>query len=258
MIRWNTFTVHACIASAIVASPLLAQKQNKQAAAGASACSIQTDKPDEVKSALNALTVAQLGGRPEDQQKRLKTAVGSLTQNPSKYKSNQAGHDYVLGQALVRWAQQFPESTTVNKGTMGYTDGKDQSIDPLAAADTLFSSAEKSNPDCAAEIASARLEAMRPLAIRASGLLNADSMAQAEAVINRLKVIDNKSPLSLYFQGMVAQNKKDVTSAADYFSRGAAAMPAAAGADRILMAAIEFGGAMMSRLSAHSMTGYQN
>src|SRR6185312_17096936 len=97
MIRWNTFTVHACIASAIVASPLLAQKQDKQA--GASACSIKTDKPDEVKSALNALTVAQLGGRPEDQQKRLKTAIGALTQNPSKYKDNQAGHDFVLGQA---------------------------------------------------------------------------------------------------------------------------------------------------------------
>ena len=235
MIRWNTITVHACVASAIIAFPLLAQKQDKQAAANA--CSIKTDKPDEVKSALNALTVAQLGGRPEDQQKRLKTAVAALTQNPSKYKDNQAGHDYVLGQALVRWAQQFPDSTTVSKGTLGYTEGKDQSIDLLATADTLFSSVEKSNPDCAAEVSSFRLEAMRPFAIRASNLLNTDSAAQAEAVVNRLKVIDNKSPLSLYFQGMVAQNKKDVTSAADLFSRGAAAMPAAAGADSNLKAA---------------------
>ena len=31
-------------------------------------------------------------------------------------------------------------------------------------------------------------------------------------------MIDNKSPLSLYFQGMVAQNKKDVTTAADLFT----------------------------------------
>src|SRR3569623_706982 len=172
MIRWNTFTVHACVASALIAFPLLAQKQDKQAGAGASSCSIKIDKPDEVKSAMNAITVAQLGGRPEDQQKRLKTAVASLTQNPSKYKDNQAGRDYVLGQALVRLAQQFPESTTVNKGTLGYTDGKDQSIDPLATADTLLSSAEKSNPDCAADIESVRMEAMRPLAIRASALLN--------------------------------------------------------------------------------------
>jgi tetratricopeptide (TPR) repeat protein len=260
MIRWNTVTVHACVASAIIALPLLAQKQDKQdkqAAAGASSCSVKTDKPDEVKSALNAITVAQLGGRPEDQQKRLKIAVAALTQNPSKYKDNQAGHDYVLGQALVRWAQQFPESTTVNKGTMGYTDGKDQSIDPLATADTLFSSVEKSNPDCAADVASLRMEAMRPLAIRASALLNADSVAQAEAVINRLKMIDNKSPLSLYFQAMVAQNKKDVTSAADLFSRGAAAMPAAAGPDSNLKAALELGAAQMTRLSAQSMTGDQ-
>src|SRR5512140_2120265 len=117
MIHCKTFMVHACVASAIVVSPLLAQKQNKQAAAGASACSISTDKPDEVKSGLNALTVAQLGGRPEDQQKKLKVAMAALTQNPSKYKSNPAGHDFVLGQALVRWAQQFPDSTTISKGT---------------------------------------------------------------------------------------------------------------------------------------------
>ena len=35
MIRWNTITVHACVASAIIAFPLLAQKQDKQAAANA-------------------------------------------------------------------------------------------------------------------------------------------------------------------------------------------------------------------------------
>src|SRR3954447_16369526 len=128
MIRWNTFMVHACVASAIVASPLIAQnKNNKDKAAGGSSCSVSTDKPDEVKSAMNAITVAQLGGRPEDQQKRLKVATAALTGNPSKYKNNQAGHDLVLGQTYVRWAQQFPDSATVSKGTIGYTDGKDQS-----------------------------------------------------------------------------------------------------------------------------------
>ena len=46
-------------------------------------------------------------------------------------------------------------------------------------------------------------------------LINTDSTAQAEAVIKRLTVIDAKSPLSLYFQGMLAQRKKDVATAAD-------------------------------------------
>jgi tetratricopeptide (TPR) repeat protein len=257
MIRLNTFMVHACVASAIVASPLLAQKQDKPASAAANACSIPTDKPDEVKSGLNALTVAQLGGRPEDQQKRLKVAVGALTGNPSKYKSNQAGRDLVLGQALIRWAQQFPDSTTVNKGSIGYVDGKDQSIDLLAAADTLFTSVEKSNPDCVTEVAGYRAEGMRPLAIHASALLNTDSTAQAEAVINRLKVIDRQSPLSLYFQGMLAQRKKDVASAADFFAKGETLIPNAAGPDSNLKAALELGAAQMTRLSAQSMTGEQ-
>lgn len=258
MIRWNTYMVPAWIASAIVACPLIAQKQNKdKPAAGAPTCSVPTDKPDEVKSAMNAITVAQLGGRPEDQQKRLKAATAALTGNPSKYKSNQAGHDLVLGQTYARWAQQFPESTTVHKGTIGYNDDKDQTIDLLAAADTMFSSVEKSNPDCAADVAGNRIEAMRPMAIRASALLNADSTDQAEAVINRLKVIDKTSPLSLYFQGMVAQHKKDVTTAADLFSRGAAAMPPGVGPDSNLKAALELGAAQMTRFSAQSATGDQ-
>jgi len=66
--------VHALAASAIAASPLLAQKQDKAADKGAT-CSVVVNKPDELKSAMTAMTVAQLGGRPEDQQKKLKIAV---------------------------------------------------------------------------------------------------------------------------------------------------------------------------------------
>ena len=257
MSRWNTYMVHACVASAIVASPLIAQKTEKAGAAAPNSCSIAVDKPDEVKSALNSLTVAQLGGRPEDQQKRLKAAVSSLSANPSKFKSNQAGHDLVLGQALVRWQEQFPESTTVHKGTIGFADGKDQSIDLLASADSLFTAVEKSNPDCIIEVAGYRMEGMRPMAIKVSTLISTDSLAESEALVNRIKVIDARSPLSLYFQGMIAQRKKDPATAADLYVKGAAGMPAEVGADSNLKAALELGAAQMTRLSAQSMTGEQ-
>lgn len=257
MIRWNSFVVHGCVASAIVASPLIAQKQDKPPAAAANACSIATDKPDEVKSAMNALTVAQIGGRPQDQQKTLKTAVTALTGNPSKYKNNQAGRDFVLAQALVRWSQQFPDSEKVNKGTIGYVDGKDQSIDLFVGADSLFTAVEKANPSCISEVASYRTDAMRPLAVRASALINVDSIAQAEPLVNRIKVIDSQSPLSLYFQGMLAQRKKDPTTAADLFAKGAAAMPAEVGADSNLKAALELGAAQMTRFAASQATGEQ-
>jgi tetratricopeptide (TPR) repeat protein len=256
MIRWNTVMVHACVASAIVASPLIAQKKDKPATP-ASSCTIPTDKPDEVKSAMTTMTVAQLGGRPQDQQKQLKSAVTSLTGNPSKYKSNPSGRDLVLGQALVRWYLQFPDSATVNKGSIGYVDGKDQSIDLLVGADSLFTAVEQANPGCAADVASYRMEAMRPLAIHASALINTDSTAQAEAVVDRLKKIDSKSPLSLYFQGEVAQRKKDVATAADLYTKGAALMPAEIGPDSNLKAALELGAAQLTRLNAQSMTGDQ-
>jgi tetratricopeptide (TPR) repeat protein len=253
MIRWNTCMVHGLLASAIAASPLIAQKQDKPAASGAT-CSIVTNKPDELKSAMNALTIAQLGGKPEDQQKKLKLAVTSLTTNPSKFKDNQAGHDYVLGQTLLRWSAQFPESTTVNKGTIGYADSKDQ-VDLFAAADTLLTSVAKSNPDCASDITGYRTEAMRPLAIHLSTLINTDSIAMEEAVLKRLTAIDSKSALSLYFQGMVAQRKKDPATAADFFMKGAALMPAEIGSDSNLKAALELGAAQMTRVAASGKTG---
>ena len=256
MSRWNTCMVHALAASAIAASPLLAQKQDKAADKGAT-CSVVLNKPDELKSAMNAMTVAQLGGRPEDQQKKLKVAVAALTGNPGKFKDNQAGHDYVLGQALLRWAMQFPESTTVNKGNIGYVEGKDQQVDLFAAADTMLTAVGKSNPDCASEITSYRMEAMRPLAIHLSALINTDSVAMQETVLKRLTAIDSKSALSLYFQGMVAQRKKDPATAADFFTRGAALMPGEVGADSNLKAALELGAAQMTRLTAQSMTGEQ-
>jgi tetratricopeptide (TPR) repeat protein len=70
-------------------------------------------------------------------------------------------------------------------------------------------------------------------------------------------VIDSQSPLSLYFQGMLAQRKKDPTAAADLFSKGAAAMPAEIGADSNLKAALELGAAQMTRFASQSMTGDQ-
>jgi tetratricopeptide (TPR) repeat protein len=257
MIRWNTPLVHAVVASAIVACPLMAQKQDKAAAAPASKCTIVTDKPDEVKSAMNAVMVAQLGGRPEDQQKKLRLAVSSLTKSASSYKNNQVGHDYVLGQTLVRWAQQFPESVTVSKGSIGYADNKDQRVDLLVAADSLFSEVEKSNPDCTSETASYRSEAMRPLAIRASSLLNGDSLPQSDSVVKRIVIINGKSPLGLYFQGMVAQRHKDVAGAAEAYSKGLAALPPDVAADSNLKAALELNAAQMTLLSAQAQTGDQ-
>lgn len=256
MIRWNNSMVYALVASAIVACPLMAQKQDK-AAAAASKCTILTDKPDEVKTAMTDLTVAQIGGRPEDQRKKLALAITALTNSPSKYKSNVVGHDYVMAQTLVRWSQQFPESTTVNKGAIGYMSDKEQSVDLLVTADSLFAQIEKANPDCATETAYFRNEAMRPLAIHASALLNTDSLTQADAVVKRLSIIDPKSSISLYFQGMLAQRHKDPAAAARAYDEGLKALPSDAAADSNLKAALELGDAQMTLLSAQSLTGEQ-
>jgi tetratricopeptide (TPR) repeat protein len=253
MMRWNFPIARAAVFSAIVACPAMAQKPAKGGAAPASKCTVATDKPDEVKTATSSLAIAQIGGRPEDQQKKLKTAVSALTGNPSKYSSNKAGHDFVLGQALVLWAQQPGEPTTVKKGDIGFLGDKDQTIDLLVTADSLFSVVEQGNPDCEQETAYYRQMPWRPLASRAATLINTDSLAQADSVLKRAAVINGKSPFTYYFRGMLAEKRNDLAAASDSYVKGMAALPADVASDSSLLAvkdALEFRAAYTTYMSA--------
>ena len=260
MSRWNSFMVHAFAASAIAASPLIAQKKDKAAAgATANSCSISTDKPDEVKSAMNALTVAQIGGRPEDQQKRLKAAVTSLTGNPSKFKDNQAGHDYVLGagaRAVVAAVSRLDDGAQGNASATSTERIRRSICSPVRTRCSPRGEVESRLRRRRSRTTGSK--AMRPIAIKASTLhqhrqRRAGRGGGESPQGDRFAVA--AQPL-LPGDGRAAQEGSGDGGRSVRAGRGGNARRMS-DADSNLKAALELGAAQMTRLSAQSATGDQ-
>src|ERR687883_2163382 len=125
------------------------QAQGKPQGKPQDKCKIDLSSPDEVKSAVSTLTLLQIGGKPEDTQKKLKGVVSSLTK--SEGGKNPTGRNFALGQALVLWSLQPGEPPVVKRGDVGFESNKEGTVDLLAAADSAFTAVESAAPDCASQ-----------------------------------------------------------------------------------------------------------
>jgi tetratricopeptide (TPR) repeat protein len=259
MNAWRKSLAYSLALTAVAAGSALAQGKGKGGPKPEDKCSIALDKPDEVKSAESQLALAQMGGRPEDQQKRLKNAVGQLTLRPEKYASNQMGHDFVLGQALSQWAT-LTGNQTMKKGDVGYLSDKDQTIDLLATADSLFNNVEKSNPDCADQTSAYRQGPWVKMINGVGPLLNANNVDSASKLLDRSMVIYRGSPYTYYFKGQIAQRKENYDTAAAAYTK-AAELAATQSATDTGVAGVkefaEFSAAYMQYKAAEKATGDQ-
>src|SRR5919205_3279288 len=133
MNAWRTAAACSLALSTFVTAGAQAQGKEKQQKPQ-DKCKIDLGSPDEVKSAVSTLTLLQIGGKPEDTQKKLRGVVNSLTK--SQGGKNPAGRNFALGQALVLWVQQPGEPPVAKRGDIGFESNKDGSVDLLAAADS--------------------------------------------------------------------------------------------------------------------------
>ncbi|HXY30149.1 MAG TPA: hypothetical protein VEI06_05525 [Gemmatimonadaceae bacterium] len=221
MIRTRT-ALALLFAVATLATRSEAQNKDKsKAPAPDDKCKIPTDHPDEVKSAAGSVAITQLGGKPDAQQKNLKNAIGQLTLRPEKYKDNQIGHDFVMGQALVLWSLQPNQPPVAKKGDIGYLSDKDQQVDLLAAADSSFTAVEKANPECAAQTSIYRQQPWGKLISPVGTLINNNQLDSASKLVDRSKVIYRSSPYTYYYDGQIAQKKNDLGAASDAYAKAA-------------------------------------
>ena len=185
-----------------------------------SKCEIDLSHPDEVKKAFSDVTIAQMGmsKNPDDTKKRLSDAVKQLTEKPDKI-NNPVGRDYVLGQALVYW-NQLPGSTPVMKrSALGFVSNPDASLNLLTTADSLLTAVTTAKPDCSSETDRVRSIAWAPLINQVGGLINANNIDSAKAILNRANTIYRGSPYNYYFMGSIAQRDSDFAAAAGAYSK---------------------------------------
>lgn len=214
--RWGI----ALAALAIAAAGATAQAK-KDAKAPVNTCSLPDDKPDELAAAKTALNKVILLNQADQQKKALATAVEKLTLRPDHYHDNQATHEYLLGQALIQWSKMPDVGPNPKRGTIGYLGDKEQPIDLLKTADSLFADVEKSNPQCAEETSAYRQMAWSPLINQVGPLLNAGNADSATALLKRANVIYQDSPYGPYFEGQIAYKKEQDQQASLAYEKAA-------------------------------------
>jgi tetratricopeptide (TPR) repeat protein len=178
----------------------------------ATQCTINTDKPGQLKTAKNALAraIAGIG----DASKAASDAIKELDKNSAKIREqNEAGYYMVLGQAYAWLAARQGQPAVVRRADIGHTTQADASVDLLTAADSAFDVVERLAPGCVGEINDYRRPPWAPLVNAAAELINSDQLDSAEKLIRRADVIYHGSPHTAYFSAIVAQKRNDIEGA---------------------------------------------
>jgi hypothetical protein len=215
--RWAA----ALVAVAACASGLAAQDKGKGAKPDSTTCAMNFEKPAELKDAQNNLVIAQMG-KGDAQKKSLAKVVEKLSRRADYYAPNSVSQAFLLGQALVLWSNLPGEPASARRGDIGFLGDKDQQINLLKTADSLFTVVEKALPLCAEQTSIYRKSAWARYINRVGPFINADKMDSAQAVLDESMVIYRESPYTSYFEGQIAYRKDDYAKATASFEKAAA------------------------------------
>ena len=258
MNAWRKVVGCVLVWSAFAVSGAAAQNNDKQTATGK--CTIDYNSNDQVHTAYNAMTVLQLSsGKPDDARKKIKSAITSLT-SKSDYGKDQIARDAVLGQALVAWFDTPGSPAVASAADLGYPASAGQ-VDVLAAADSAFTAVESAHPECTEQMDVYRQQPWARLVNQIGPLINGNKDDSAQMVLNHAITIYRGSPYDYYFQGQLAQRKKDWGSAATAYAKATElSTPELAAKDTSVKAVkefSEFSAAFAQLQAAQAMSGTQ-
>jgi tetratricopeptide (TPR) repeat protein len=181
-------------------------------------CKIVLDTPDDVKDAGSQLGLAEVAaGRPDQIKKYLGKAVEKLTYKPDRYSKNPTGQEFLLGESLVMWTKVPGMTPVVKRGDLGYSTDKEQPIDLLRAADSLFTSVEKALPKCQGQTTDLRKQAWGPYIVKVGPLINSNNVDSASKLLDQSLVIYRGSPFSFYFKGQIEYRRDQYAQASVSF-----------------------------------------
>ncbi len=98
----------------------------------------------------------------------------------------------------------IPGTTNIMKrGDLGFSTDKEQTIDILKTADSLFTNVEKEFPKCQSQTDDYRKQAWGPYINKVGPLINANNIDSASKLLDQALVIYRGSPFSYYFKGQI-------------------------------------------------------
>src|SRR4051812_8149416 len=197
-------TIAAALSLGLIAAP----------AASQTTCDPTANTKGDIAKAQFSLTRA-VGQQEKGNPTRDLQDVLKLVDNGN---DNPAARNYLRGQAYIIYLMQPNAQAIVPRSALGYTTNPTATIDVFAAADSAFSIVEKSNPECVALITQWRQQKPWLNTLNASiNALNAGKLDSAEIYAKRSLTLDRHAPYAYSVLGTIAQNRKDLATANQYW-----------------------------------------
>lgn len=190
-------------------------------AAAQASCEISEDRPGQVGRAFLSITqaaTAQEAGNWAQSANALRSAVKSLTENNAAG-NNPTGHAMVLGKAMSMWLNHADVPAVTTWEALGSTTKGAEQVDVLVAADSLFDVVEAAQPSCTVALSDWRRQRAWVQLLNGSiEHLNAGRLDSAELVATRANRLA-ASPYGFMVLGSVAQSRRDMTAALDFYKQ---------------------------------------
>lgn len=167
-------------------------------------------------SMTRAISAGDKGNPTRDLQDVLRLADNG-TDNPT-------ARNYLRGEAYILFLMRPNTPSVVPRSALGLTTNPTGTIDLYVAADSVFSIVEKASPECATTITQWRQQKPWLNALNgAISALNAGQLDSAETLAKRSLVLDRHAPYAYSVLGSIAQSRKNLPAASDYWKRALAA-----------------------------------
>jgi tetratricopeptide (TPR) repeat protein len=212
----------ALLAAAVLPAAAAAQQP---AAAGAAAgaapatCAIDQNKPASLAKALFAVQRVQAVTDTAARHKALREAVAGVYADAGAAKSNPTGTALTLAQLQALLAQDVGLVQNATRGAIGLSGDASAKVDLLAQLDSNAKIAEAVSPACAETVGQLRQLAWLNPMNSALQAFNANKVDEAGALAERAAFIYQGSPLPWYILSNVAQQKNDLKTAEQHWTR---------------------------------------
>jgi len=189
----------------LVAAPLAAQQP---AAAAGPQCPVDMNQPKELITLYNITRPRAITLQPGDERTKVIKDIFKALGNPKTVAANPLGTNLFAGQMLILWAMTPGQGPTATRGQMNWGEPKDQVIDLVKVADSLFTTVEATSPACFGETKPWRMA--KPWQDRINAAFKAIAASQADSAEYWAKqslVLERWSPYAERVFAAVAQHR---------------------------------------------------
>ncbi len=169
-------------------------------------CDITTTSPNEMRNAMGQLARYQLGtGNEQQRREYLRSAVRATTERPDRFRNNEVGRQYALGQALAYFAIDPETPLVARRSDVGFLENPEATIDLPQAVHEALTHVERERPGCKQELTGFRGQVWQRMLQQGVDVANAGQPDSGVTLIRKANTIFDELPHGHYYLAAVLQ-----------------------------------------------------